>query len=77
MENRYASDDNEIDDGFKMVFLDLEVAPAKVLHSICLNILVHQTILVQFPYVLTAAWNWLHDDENGNLQYSIRLRIVL
>ena len=63
-ENRYSSDDNESDDGFKMVFLDLEVAPAKVL---AFNMFKHFSSpdhIVQFPYVLTAAWNWLHDDEN-------------
>lgn len=52
------------EDGFKMVFLDLEVAPSVVL---AFNMFKHFSSpdhIIQFPYVLTAAWNWLHEPED-------------
>ena len=51
-------------EGFKMVFLDVEVAPAITL---AFNMFKHFSSpdhIVQFPYMLTAAWNWLHEDED-------------
>lgn len=58
------STQGEQQDGFKMVFLDLEVAPAVVM---AFNMFKHFSSpdhIMQFPYVLTAAWNWLHDPED-------------
>ena len=60
-----------------MVFLDLKFASAKVL---AFNMFKHFSSpdhIVQFPYVLTAAWNWLMMMKMKSSVLHIRLRIVL
>jgi len=51
-------------DGYKMVFLDVEVAPAIVVAFNMFKAFSSPDHIVQFPYLLTAAWNWLHDDKD-------------
>lgn len=52
------------EDGYKMVFLDIEVAPSIVLAFSMFKHFSTPDHIMQFPYVLTAAWNWLHESED-------------
>lgn len=59
--DEYSGD--EVKSGYKMVFLDIEVAPATTLLFNMFNHFSTPDHIEEFPYILTAAWNWLHDDK--------------
>lgn len=50
--------------GAKVAFIDIEVSASIVA---AFNMYRHFSTpdhVMQYPYILTAAWNWLHDDES-------------
>lgn len=50
-------------EGAKVLFLGLEVAPSITLAFSYFKHFSKADHILQSPYILTAAWNWLHDTE--------------
>lgn len=63
-DERVLKDINAGYEGAKVLFIDLEVAPSITLAFSYFKHFSKADHILQSPYILTAAWNWLHDAED-------------